>query len=146
MGLHWYTSTLEPTSTRGRSLPLEAVTVGFMPHRGDDTLLLQDSYAIETMGNVKVYRNASIQQVAQALKSDASSCFLHQPEVTKYGIDCYSRHGGALFTVEKLDIDREGAPSTPASTKRTVGTDPLFGTCRWVLQLAHDRPRGSMAK
>lgn len=146
MGLHCYTSTLEPTSTRGRSLPLEAVTVGFMPHRGDDTLLLQDSYAIETMGNVKVYRNATIQQVAQALKSDASSCFLHQPEVTKYGIDCYSRHGGALFTVEKLDIDREGAPSTPTSTKRTVGTDPLFGTCRWVLQLAHDRPRGSMAK
>jgi hypothetical protein len=81
-----------------------------MPHRGDDTLLLQDSYAIETMGNVKEYRNATIQQVAQTLKSDASSCFLHRPEVTKYEIDCYSRHGGALFTVEKLDIDREGSP------------------------------------
>lgn len=96
----------EPSSRSSSSSPPLLLTADFqfMPHRATET---QESYAVETIGDVEEYRYASsIQQVVEAIKSNAINCFLRQPELTRYGIDWYSKHGFAGFWVKKESMER----------------------------------------
>jgi hypothetical protein len=110
--------------SRGSGKPPLLLTAAFLPHKATET---QDSYALETIGgDIKEHRDASIQQVAEALESNAINCFFRQPELTKYRIHWYSKHGGAKFTVEKASMETAGAPKTKrryntrASTRRSL--------------------------
>ncbi|WVZ61696.1 hypothetical protein U9M48_011528 [Paspalum notatum var. saurae] len=93
--------------SRGGWMSPLAVTVAFAPHSVHD--VLQDSYAVETVGGTKERRDASIQQVTKTAKSEAINCLLRQPELmTGYRIDWYaSKHGGAWFEVEKPIMEKE---------------------------------------
>jgi hypothetical protein len=132
----YYVPALEPRSScisfdvlcrsnksRGSGKPPLLLTAAFLPHKATET---QDSYALETIGgDIKEHRDASIQQVAEALESNAINCFFRQPELTKYRIHWYSKHGSAKFTVEKASMETAGAPKTKrryntrASTRRS---------------------------
>ena len=97
------------SKSRSGGKPPLLLTAVFAPH---DAIATGDSYALEIIGDVKEYRDASIQHVAEALKSDAVNCFFRQSELTEYNIFCYSKHGAAWFTVEKASTKRVGAPKT----------------------------------
>jgi hypothetical protein len=87
------------SKNRGWKPPL-VLTAAFTPHTVTQT---QDSYALEIIGDdATEYRDASsIQQVAETVQSRAVNCFSRQPELAKYGMDCFGKHGIAWFVVEK---------------------------------------------
>lgn len=92
------------SKNRGWKPPPLVLTAAFMPHAVTQT---QDSYALEIIGDATEYRNASsIQQVAETVQSSAVNCFSHQPELPKYGMDWFGKHGFAWFVVEKSSSER----------------------------------------
>jgi hypothetical protein len=107
-----------PRVSRGRRAPLN-VSVGIYPHE-----VKCNCFAMEIIGNSEEKWDVSIQQGALTVRSKAINCFLRQPELTDYRMYWYSRHGGALFVVEKPSTERAYAPktrrryNTRASTKK----------------------------
>jgi len=91
------------SKNRGWKLPL-VLTAAFYPHAVIGT---QDSYALEIIGDATEYRNASsIQQVVETIQSGAVNCFSCQPELAKYRMDWFGKHGYAWFVVEKSSSER----------------------------------------
>jgi hypothetical protein len=91
------------SKNRGWKPPL-VLTATFAPHAVNQT---QDSYALEIIGDATEYRNASsIQQVAETIQSGAVNCFSCQPELAKYEMDWFGKHGFAWFVVEKSSAER----------------------------------------
>jgi len=102
LGFQCYISALE-SKNRGWKPPV-VLTAAFLPHAVTGT---QDSYALEIIGDATEYRNASsIQQVVETIQSGAVNCFSCQPELAKYGVDWFSKHGFAWFVVEKSSSER----------------------------------------
>ena len=56
------------SKSRSGGKPPLLLTAVFTPHHA---IQMEDSYALEIIGDVKEYRDASIQHVPEALKSDA---------------------------------------------------------------------------
>jgi len=86
----------------------------------------EESNAVKSIRDVEEYRDASTQQVAEALKSEAINCFFSQQELIEYGIFCRSKHGCAAFKEEKASMERAGVPKTNKA---------LFGCCRIYFNL-----------
>ena len=86
------------SKNRGWKPPV-VLTAAFLPHAVTGT---QDSYALQIIGDATEYRNASsIQQVVETIQSGAVNCFSCQPELAKYRMDWFGKHGYAWFVVEK---------------------------------------------
>jgi hypothetical protein len=74
-----------------------------MPHAVTQT---QYSYALEIIGDAREYKNASsIQQVAETIQSGAVNCFSRQPDLAKYEMDWFGKHGFAWFVVERSSFE-----------------------------------------
>jgi len=102
LGFQCYISALE-SKNRGWKPPV-VLTAAFIPHAVTGT---QDSYALEIIGDATEYRNASsIQQVVETIQSGAVNCFSCQPELAKYRMDWFGKHGLAWFVVEKSSSER----------------------------------------
>ena len=62
--------------------------------------------------NEKWINDVSVQEVAETIKSNAINCFSRQPELREYRIGWASRHGAAMFIVEKGSVETAGVPRT----------------------------------
>ncbi|OEL23778.1 hypothetical protein BAE44_0015203 [Dichanthelium oligosanthes] len=86
--------------TRDWRPPLK-LTASLQPHYVHDERQ-QASYADGAIGDDDEESiDVSIQQVCQAIRSNAINCFLHQPQIKKYSIRWVTRHCVAKFDVKK---------------------------------------------
>lgn len=85
---------------RDQRPPLK-LTASLEPHYVHDEGL-QASYVVEVIGdNGEEYIDISMQQLGETIRPNAVNCFLHQPQITKYSIKWFTKHGVAKFDVKK---------------------------------------------
>ncbi|CAM0145197.1 unnamed protein product [Urochloa decumbens] len=91
--------------------PLQ-VTVGFVPHIMIESQ--QGTYASDAVRESEERMDDfSIQEVAETIRSNASNCFMSQPELTGYEIVWKSKHSAASLMVQKQILKSRCAKNSP---------------------------------
>jgi hypothetical protein len=83
-----------------RTSPLEMIAV-FAPHFAFKEDQPQRGYALEVVGDSAQRKFASLQELAETIRSKATNRFLHQPELMGYAVSWIAKHGFAGIDVQK---------------------------------------------
>jgi len=75
------------------------LTACYLPHIFPEHQ--QDMYAMELIGGREERRDGSIQQMAETVRSKATSSFVRQAELTDYRMTLLSGHVAAYFSLRK---------------------------------------------